>query len=64
MPKWRSNDDIDDLLDDDLYEDEYGLDDDYVGFEKIQHRKKSEEEFGKSAKKKASIKHQKRPDKE
>lgn len=64
MPKWRSNEDIDDLLDEDFYEEEYGLDDDYVGFEKIQQRRKSEEESGKSAKKKASIKHQKRPDKE
>jgi hypothetical protein len=47
----------------DHYEDEFGLEDDYEGFEKIRHPRKSEEEF-KGGKKKSSIKHQKRPDKE
>lgn len=64
MPKWRGNENIDDLMDDDFYEDEYGLDDEYVGFERIQARKRSEEEFSKSGKKKSSVKHQKRPDKD
>lgn len=63
MPKWRGNDFIDDILDDDFYEDEYGLDEDFKGFEKIRSPRKAEEEV-KGGKKKASVKHQKRPDKE
>lgn len=59
------DDDEDFYEDDDLdfYEDEYGLEDDYEGFEKIRHPRKSEEEV-KGGKKKSSIKHQKRVDKE
>jgi len=53
MPKWQGDDVFDE--DDDFYDDE--------GFEKIRHPRKSEEEF-KGGKKKSSIKHQKRPDKE
>ena len=55
----------DDFLDDELdyYEEEYGLEDGYEGFEKIRHPRKSEEEF-KAGKKRSSVKHQKRPDKE
>jgi len=67
MPKWQGDVvfDDDDYFDDELdyYEDEFGLEDDYEGFEKIRHPRKSEEEF-KGGKKKSSIKHQKRPDKE
>ena len=68
MPSWHNDDvldDDDDYFDDELdyYEDEFGLEDDYEGFEKIRHPRKSEEEF-KGGKKKSSIKHQKRPDKE
>ena len=58
------DDDLDYEDDDlDFYEDEYGLEDDYEGFEKIRHPHKSEEEV-KGAKKKSSVKHQKRVDKE
>lgn len=70
MPNdWQDEDEVfdDDLYDDDddldYYEDEFGLDDDYEGFEKIRHPRKTEEEV-KGNKKKSSIKHQKRPDKE
>jgi len=66
MPKWQGEIlfDDDDFEDDvDFYEDEYGMGDDYEGFEKIRHTRKSEEEF-KGGKKRNSIKHQKRPDKE
>lgn len=69
MPQWQGDvvfDDDDDYFYDeelDYYEDEFGLDDDYEGFEKIRHSRKSEEEV-KGGKKKSSIKHQKRPDKE
>lgn len=47
----------------DFYEDEYGLDDKYTGFEKIPHKKFGEEE-SRPAKKRSSAKHQKRSDKE
>jgi hypothetical protein len=64
MPKWQGDvvfDDDDDELD--YYEEEFGLEDEYTGFEKIRHTRRSEEEF-KGGKKRSSIKHQKRPDKE
>lgn len=66
MTQWQYNPADDEELfdeDDDFYEDEYGLDDEYTGFEKIPHKKYGEEE-PKSGKKRSSIKHQKRPDKE
>lgn len=67
MPNDRHEDEIfdEELFEDDIdiYEEEYGLDDDYEGFEKIRHARKSEEEF-KGGKKKSSVKHQKRQDKE
>jgi hypothetical protein len=66
MPKWQNDDDLDedDFYDDvDFYEDEYGLDDDYEGFQKIRSPRKSEEE-AKGGKKRNSVKHQKRPDKD
>ena len=66
MPKWHGDVNFDDdFLDDELdyYEEEYGLEDGYEGFEKIRHPRKSEEEF-KAGKKRSSVKHQKRPDKE
>ena len=55
MPKWSFNGRID--------EDDFNVDEQYTGFQKIGRRKKGEEEV-KGGKKKSSIKHQKRPDKE
>jgi hypothetical protein len=46
MPKWQGDvvfDDDDDELD--YYEEEFGLEDEYTGFEKIRHTRRSEEEF-------------------
>jgi hypothetical protein len=66
MPKWQGDVTFDDdyFEDDvDFYEEEYGLDDDYTGFQKIRSTRKSEEEV-KGGKKRNSVKHQKRPDKE
>lgn len=68
MPSWSQIDDSDDddyYYDEELdyYEEEFGMEDDYEGFEKIRHPHKSEEE-SRGGKKKSSIKHQKRPDKE
>jgi hypothetical protein len=61
MPKWSFNGRIDE--DDFEFEDDFNVDEQYTGFQKIGRRKKGEEEV-KGAKKKSSIKHQKRPDKE
>ena len=64
MLKWQNepaSDDSDDELD--YYEDEFGLSDDYEGFEKIKHSRKSEEELA-GNRKNFSFKHKKRPDKE
>ena len=69
MPKqWQDDvfdDDEDEVFNDDLdyYEEKFGLEDDYEGFEKIRHNRRAEEEV-KGNKKKSSVKHQKRPDKE
>ena len=59
MPKWSFNGRIDD--DDFEFEDDFNVDD--TGFQKIGRRNKGEEEV-RNQKKKSSIKHQKRPDKE
>jgi hypothetical protein len=59
MPKWQGDVVFDD--DDEFYDDE--LDYYEEGFEKIRHPRRSEEEH-KGGKKKNSLKHQKRPDKE
>jgi hypothetical protein len=60
MPKWSFNGRIDDDFE---FEDDFNVDESYTGFQKIGRRKKGEEEV-KGGKKKSSIKHQKRPDKE
>ncbi len=61
MPKWSFNGRIDE--EDFEFEDDFNVDEQYTGFKKIGRRKKGEEE-DKGGKKKSSIKHQKRPDKE
>lgn len=58
MPRWMNNSYIDDDFDDE----DFNVDDSYTNFEKIKHKKKSEEER-KAPKKKNSVKHQKREDK-
>ena len=71
MPTWQGDivvdddDEYDKFYDDELdyYEEEFGLEDGYEGFEKIRHPRRSEEET-KHGKKRSSVKHQKRPDKE
>ncbi len=60
MPKWSFNGPIDDDFE---FEEDFNVDEQYTGFEKIGRRKRGEEEV-KGAKKKSSVKHQKRPDKE
>lgn len=60
MPKWSFNGRIDDDFE---FEDDFDVDESYTGFERINRRKKGEEEV-KNQKKKSSVKHQKRPDKE
>ena len=60
MPKWSFNGRIDDDFE---FEDDFNVDKSYTGFQKIGRRKKGEEEV-KGGKKKSSVKHQKRPDKE
>lgn len=59
MPKWDFHGPIDGDFE---FDDDFDVPDTYTGLEKIG-RKKIEEEF-KPAKKKSSVKHQKRPDKE
>jgi hypothetical protein len=59
MPRWQFNGRIDDDFDDEDFE----VTDDYTGFQKISPKKRFEEEM-KPSKKKESVKHQKRPDKE
>ena len=60
MPKWNFHGRIDDDFE---FEDDFNVDEQYTGFQKIGRRKKGEEEV-KGGKKKSSVKHQKRPDKE
>lgn len=60
MPKWHFNGPIDDDFE---FDDDFEVDESYTGFEKINKKKKMEEEI-KGGKKKSSVKHQKRPDKE
>jgi hypothetical protein len=60
MPKWSFNGRIDDDFE---FEDDFNVDENYTGFERISRRKKGEEEI-RNQKKKSSVKHQKRPDKE
>ena len=61
MPKWSFNGRIDE--DDFEFEDDFNVDEQYTGFERINRRKRGEEEI-RNQKKKSSVKHQKRPDKE
>jgi len=61
MPKWNFHGRIDD--DEFEFEDDFEVDESYTGFQKIGRKKRSEEEV-KGSKKKSSVKHQKRPDKE
>ncbi len=61
MPKWNFHGRIDD--DEFEFEDDFDVAESYTGFERINRRKRGEEEV-KNQKKKASVKHQKRPDKE
>ena len=60
MPKWSFNGRIDDDFE---FDDDFNVDEQYTGFQKIGRRSKGEEEI-KSSKKRSSVKHQKRPDKE
>jgi hypothetical protein len=60
MPKWSFNGRLDDDYE---FEDDFNVDESYTGFERINRRKKGEEEV-RNQKKKSSVKHQKRPDKE
>lgn len=60
MPKWDFNGPIDDDFE---FEEDFNVAEEYTGFEKIGRRKKGEEEV-KSSKKRSSVKHQKRPDKD
>lgn len=60
MPKWSFNGRIDDDFE---FEDDFNVDESYTGFEKIGRHKKHEEEV-RNIKKKSSVKHQKRPDKD
>jgi hypothetical protein len=59
MPKWNFHGPIDDDFE---FDEDFDVKESYTGFEKIG-KKKGEEDFG-APKKKASVKHQKRPDKE
>jgi hypothetical protein len=61
MPKWNFHGRIDD--DDFEFEDDFDVDESYTGFERINRRKRGEEEI-RNQKKKSSVKHQKRPDKD
>jgi hypothetical protein len=61
MPKWQFHGRIDD--DDFEFDEDFDVDESYTGFEKIGGKKRSEEEI-KTTKKKSSVKHQKRPDKD
>jgi hypothetical protein len=60
MPKWSFNGRLDDDYE---FEDDFNVDESYTGFERINRRKRGEEEI-RNQKKKSSVKHQKRPDKE
>jgi hypothetical protein len=60
MPKWSFNGKLDDDYE---FDDDFNVDESYTGFEKIGRRNKGEEEI-RNNKKKSSMKHQKRPDKE
>ena len=60
MPKWSFNGRLDDDYE---FDDDFDVDESYTGFERINRRKKGEEEV-RNQKKKSSVKHQKRPDKE
>jgi hypothetical protein len=60
MPKWQFHGRIDDDFE---FEDDFNVDETYRGFERINRRKRGEEEV-KTGKKKSSVKHQKRPDKD
>lgn len=60
MPKWNFHGRIDDDFE---FDDDFEVDESYTGFERIGRRNKGEEEI-RNQKKKSSVKHQKRPDKE
>jgi hypothetical protein len=60
MPKWSFNGRIDDEFE---FEDDFNVDESYTGFQKIGRKNRGEEEI-RNQKKKPSVKHQKRPDKE
>jgi hypothetical protein len=61
MPKWQFHGRIDD--DDFEFDEDFDVDESYTGFQKIERKNRYEEEV-KGTKKKSSVKHQKRPDKE
>jgi hypothetical protein len=60
MPKWNFHGRIDDDFE---FDDDFEVSETYTGFEKIGRKNRHEEEV-KGGKKKSSVKHQKRPDKE
>jgi hypothetical protein len=60
MPKWNFHGRIDDDFE---FEDDFNVEETYQGFERIGRRKRGEEEI-RTQKKKSSVKHQKRPDKD
>jgi len=51
------------IVDDEFDDEDFELPEAYTGFEKIKHRSRGEEEL-RAGKKRSSLKHQKRPDKE
>jgi hypothetical protein len=61
MPKWNFHGRIDD--DDFEFDEDFDIDESYTGFQKIERKNRYEEEV-KGTKKKSSVKHQKRPDKD
>lgn len=60
MPKWNFHGPIDGDFE---FDEDFDVQEDYTGFEKIERKSRTEEEV-KNPKKKSSVKHQKRPDKE
>lgn len=61
MPKWSFNGPIDDDFE---FDDDFEVGESYTGFEKINKKKRVEEESKGMRNKTSSVKHQKRPDKE
>jgi hypothetical protein len=61
MPKWNFHGRIDDDFE---FDEDFDVAESYTGFEKIGGKKGKSEEEVRNTKKKSSVKHQKRPDKD